>query len=145
MNADLVGYPAAVLDASALVVAILKSGERENHVLSFLWQRRCYCSMINWFEIESLVDDVYEQEDVESSWDDIKKTFISDYYLTIEEFTLKDAEWVVEKEKAHGSCLLMPRLSCLALGHRLDFPVVTADRVLTQERWIDREVKVILI
>ena len=58
---------------------------------------------------------------------------------------MKDAERVVEKEKAHGSRLLMPRLSCLALGHRLDLPVVTVDRVLTQERWIEREVKVILI
>ena len=59
MNPDHMNCPAVVLDASGLVHAILK---RNSDAFSFLWQRQCYCFVINWLEFRFLIEDVYEEE-----------------------------------------------------------------------------------
>ena len=148
MRSNLTRYAVSVLDASGISVAIRESFSEENNdnrILSFLWQRKCYCSSINWFEVESLIDELSAEETLESPWPNIKRLFIEDYHLTIKEIFIQDVEWIAMEKISNNSRLSMQRLSCLALGRRLDLPVITADPTLTQESWISREVEVILI
>ena len=144
MNADHVGCPAFVLDASALIHAILR---KNSDAFSFLLQRQCYCSVINWLEIEFLIKNISEEEGTEFPWTDFKELFISDYHLKVEAFTFEDAEWVADRISSHGSSLPDSglRLSCLALGSRLGLTVATADPMLKEDRWVRDEVRVILL
>ena len=50
-------------------------------ILYYFLQRHFYCSVINWLEFRFLVEDVYEEEETESPWVDLKEFLYQNWQL----------------------------------------------------------------
>lgn len=107
----------ATLDASALLAYLQDENGAEAVEAALADNARC--SAANWSEVAQRV--------LASSgnWD-LDRALLLSYDLRIEPVTAADAEWAAQRWVRGEGLSLADRL-CLALGERLDSPVLTAD------------------
>ena len=107
-----------VLDASA-VLAFLQ-GEDGADVVAVALVDGAVCGAANWSEVAQKV--------LASGRDWIlARALLGSYGIRIEPVAVEDAEWAARRWRRGEGLSLADRL-CLALGERLDVPVLTADR-----------------
>lgn len=108
----------AVLDASALL-ALLQDEAGADAVDAALSDESC-CGAANWSEVAQRI--------IAAGGDwDLAKALLLSYDLRIESVTATDAEWAAHRYR-HGEGLSLADRLCMALGERLELPVLTADR-----------------
>ncbi len=108
----------SVLDASA-VLAFLQ-GEPGADVVEAALVAGATCGAANWSEVAQRV------RGSERDWT-IARALLESYGVDIEPVTIDDAEWAAARWRRNEGLSLGDRL-CLALGHRLDSEVLTADQ-----------------
>lgn len=108
----------AVLDASALL-ALLQDEVGADAVDAVL-SDESYCGAANWSEAAQRI--------IAAGGDwDLARALLLSYDLRIEPVTAIDAEWAAHRYRNGEGLSLADRL-CMALGERLELPVLTADR-----------------
>jgi ribonuclease VapC len=107
-----------VLDASALL-AFLRGEEGAGHVEDGLVSGAA-CGTANWSEVA---------QKVRANGGDwiLARALLASYDLRLEVVTADDAE-AAAAARSRGTGLSLADRLCLALGRRLDVPVLTADR-----------------
>lgn len=108
-----------VLDASALL-AFLQGEAGASAVEAALESGGAYCGAANWSEIAQKI------RAHGRNWD-LSRSLMAVYGLEIEPVTAEDAEWAAQRWIRDEGLSLADRL-CMALAHRLDADVLTADR-----------------
>lgn len=108
----------AVLDASA-VLAFMQGEDGADAVGHALADEPC-CGAANWSEAAQRI--VAAGQD----WD-LARALLVSYDLQVEPVTEADAEWAAHRYRRNEGLSLADRL-CMALGERLELPVLTADR-----------------
>lgn len=79
-----------------------------------------YCGAASWSEIAQRI--------IAAGGDwDLARALLASYDLHVEAVTEADAEWAARRYRRDEGLSLADRL-CLALGERLQLPVLTADR-----------------
>ena len=106
-----------VLDASALLAFVKDENGAEAVDAALLDDPRCGAA--NWSEVTQRV------LATGGDWDLVRALLLS-YDLRIESVTAVDAEWAARRWVRGEGLSLADRL-CMALGERLDMPVLTAD------------------
>lgn len=114
----------SVLDASALLAFI--QGEDGADLVEAHLEDQAICGAANWSEVAQKV------RAAGGDWD-LVRALLQSYGLEVEPVTETDAERAAATWRAGSGLSLADRL-CLALGHRLQAEVLTADRV-----WGDHE------
>ena len=107
----------AVLDASA-ILAFLQAEPGAAVVEESLDDARCGAA--NWSEVAQKVHGAGRD------WG-LARALLASYGLSVEPVTEADGEWAAVRWRRGEGLSLADRL-CLALSHRLDAPVLTADR-----------------
>ncbi|MGH8979394.1 MAG: type II toxin-antitoxin system VapC family toxin [Acidimicrobiales bacterium] len=107
-----------VLDASALLAYL--QGEDGSSVVEAALESGGACGAANWSEVGQKV------RGHGRDWP-LARSLLLSYGLTIEPVTQQDAERAAKVWREGEGLSLADRL-CLALGDRLDVPVLTADR-----------------
>lgn len=107
----------AVVDASALLAFL--SDEPGADVVEEHLVAGARCSAVNWSEVAQKV------RAAGRDWD-LSATLLRSYGLTVAPADEADAEWAAGRWR-RGEGLSLADRFCLALGHRLGLPVVTAD------------------
>jgi ribonuclease VapC len=107
-----------VFDASALLAFL--QGEDGASVVEAALVDGGACGAANWSEMAQKVLAHGR------NWD-LSRALLSSYGVVVEPVTADDAEWAARRWRAGESLSLADRL-CLALGHRADCEVWTADR-----------------
>ena len=106
-----------VLDASA-VLAFLQ-GEDGADVVADALADGAVCGAANWSEVAQKV--------LASGRDwSLARALLGSYGIRIEPVAVEDAEWAARRWRRGEGLSLADRL-CIALGERLDAPVLTAD------------------
>ncbi len=106
-----------VLDASA-VLAFLQ-GEDGANVVADALADGAFCGAANWSEVAQKV--------LASGRDwSLARALLGSYGIRVEPVAVEDAEWAARRWRRGEGLSLADRL-CLALGERLDAPVLTAD------------------
>ena len=108
----------AVLDASALL-AFVQDETGADVVETALGDAPC-CGAANWSEVAQRVISAG------GDWD-LTRALLLSYDLRIEPVIAVDAEWAAYRRRRGEGLSLADRL-CLALGVRLELPVLTADK-----------------
>ena len=107
----------AVLDASAML-AFMQGEEGAEAVDAALSDEPC-CSAANWSEVAQRI--------IASDGDwDLARALLLSYDIRVEPVTAEDAEWAAHRYR-HGEGLSLADRLCMALGERLEMPVLTAD------------------
>ena len=106
-----------VLDASALLAFVKDENGAEAVDAALLDDPRC--GSANWSEVAQRV------LATGGDWDLVRALLLS-YGLRVEPVTAVDAEWAARRW-VHGEGLSLADRLCMALGERLDVPVLTAD------------------
>lgn len=106
-----------VLDASA-VLAYLQ-GEDGADLVEERLESGATCGAANWSEVAQKV------RAAGRDWD-LVRALLESYGVAVEAVSRADAEWAARRWHANEGLSLADRL-CLALGHRLDAVVLTAD------------------
>jgi ribonuclease VapC len=106
-----------VLDASA-VLAFLQ-GEDGAEVVEAELSAGARCGAANWSEVAQKV------RGAGRDWE-LSRALLASYGLLVEAVTEPDGEWAASRWRRGEGLSLGDRL-CLALGHRLEMPVLTAD------------------
>ena len=107
----------AVLDASAVLAYL--TGEAGADVVEARLGDGAVCGAANWSEVAQKV--LAAGRD----WD-LPRALLLSYGLAVAPVTPADAEWAAHRWRRGEGLSLADRL-CLALAHRLDAPVWTAD------------------
>lgn len=108
----------AVLDASA-VLAFMQGEDGADAVDDALADEP-HCGAANWSEVA--------QQIIAAGGDwDLARALLVSYDLHVEPVTEADAEWAAHRCRRGEGLSLADRL-CMALGERLELPVLTADR-----------------
>lgn len=107
-----------VLDASALLAFV--QGENGADVVEDALVVGAACGTANWSEVAQKV------LAAERDWELVRALLVS-YELELVPVSPADAEWAADRWRRGEGLSLADRL-CLALGHRLDCEVLTADR-----------------
>lgn len=107
-----------VLDASALLAYL--QGEDGSQVVEAALEAGGTCGAANWSEVAQKV------RSHGRDWS-LARSLLLSYELAIEPVTQEDAEQAARTWREGQGLSLADRL-CLALGDRLDVPVLTADR-----------------
>lgn len=107
-----------VLDASALLAYL--QGEAGSSVVEAALETGGSCGAANWSEVAQKV------RGHGRDWP-LARSLLLSYELAVEPVTREDAERAAEAWRAGQGLSLADRL-CIALGDRLDVPVLTADR-----------------
>ncbi len=107
-----------VLDASALLAYL--QGEDGSVVVEAALEAGGVCGAANWSEVAQKVHGHHRD------WV-LARSLLLSYGLVIEPVTVDDAEAAARSWPSNQGLSLADRL-CLALGDRLDAPVLTADR-----------------
>jgi PIN domain nuclease of toxin-antitoxin system len=106
-----------VLDASAILAFL--QGERGDDVVEAALLAGATCGAANWSEIM--------QKSLAAGRDwTATRALLGTYGLTVEPVSVEDAQWAARRWRTGEGLSLGDRL-CLALGERLDVPVLTAD------------------
>lgn len=108
----------AVLDASALL-AFVQDEAGADAVEAALGEESC-CGAANWSEVAQRIITAG------GDWD-LARALLVSYDLRIEPVIAADAEWAAFRHRRGEGLSLADRL-CLALGERIQLPVLTADR-----------------
>ncbi len=106
-----------VLDASALLAFL--SGEPGADVVEVTLEKGAMCSTANWSEVAQKV------LAAGGDWD-LSRALLLSYGLGLEPVEATDAEWAARRWRRGEGLSLADRL-CLALAHRTDDDVLTAD------------------
>lgn len=106
-----------VLDASA-VLAFLQDEDGADVVAEALADGTV-CGAANWSEVAQKV--LASGRDWSLAW-----ALLGSYGIRVESVAVEDAEWAARRWRRGEGLSLADRL-CLALGERLDVPVLTAD------------------
>jgi ribonuclease VapC len=112
-----------VFDASALL-AFLQGEDGADTVDDGLTAGGA-CGAANWSEVAQKVHAAGRD------WD-LARALLTSYDLTIEPVVVDDAEWAARRW-TRGEVLSLADRLCLALGHRLDVDVWTADQTWGSE------------
>lgn len=107
-----------VVDASALL-AFLQGEDGASEVEAALVDGGA-CGAANWSEVAQKVRSHGQ------AWD-LARALLLSYDVEVAPVTADDAEWAAQRWRAGEGFSLADRL-CLALGHRLDAEILTADR-----------------
>jgi ribonuclease VapC len=107
-----------VFDASALLVFL--QGEPGADLVEKALEDGGACGAANWSEVAQKI------RAHGRNWD-LSRSLLVSYGLRIEDVSAADAEWAAQRWRKGEGLSLADRL-CLALGHRLDADVWTADR-----------------
>jgi ribonuclease VapC len=107
-----------VFDASALLVFL--QGEPGADLVEKALEDGGACGDANWSEVAQKI------RAHGRNWD-LSRSLLVSYGLRIEDVSAADAEWAAQRWRKGEGLSLADRL-CLALGHRLDADVWTADR-----------------
>lgn len=108
-----------VLDASAILALLLK--EPGAHVVEAALEGDTRCGAANWSEVAQKVSSLDR-----AYWEPVRATLLHGYGMRIEPVVVEDAEWAARRWIRGEGLSLADRL-CLALGERLDAPIITAD------------------
>lgn len=107
----------AVLDASAMLA--FRQGEEGAEAVEAALNDGPCCGAANWSEVAQRI--------ITSGGDwDLARGLLLSYDLRIEPVTAADAEWAAHRYR-HGEGLSLADRLCMALGERLELPVLTAD------------------
>jgi ribonuclease VapC len=106
-----------VLDASALLAFV--QGEPGSEVVEAALDGDACCGAANWSEVAQKV--IAAGRD----WD-LVQALLQSYALRVEPVVADDGEWAARRWRSGEGLSLADRL-CLALAHRLDVQVLTAD------------------
>jgi PIN domain nuclease of toxin-antitoxin system len=107
-----------VFDASALLAYL--QGEDGSAVVETALEAGGLCGAANWSEVAQKL------RSHDRNWA-LSRSLLLSYGLVIEPVTVEDAEAAARSWQSGRGLSLADRL-CLALGDRLDVPVLTADR-----------------
>lgn len=107
----------AVLDASAILAFM--QGEDGADAVDDALADAPYCGAANWSEVAQRV--------IAAGGDwGLARALLASYDLQVEAVTAADAEWAAHRYRRGEGLSLADRL-CMALGERLELPVLTAD------------------
>jgi PIN domain nuclease of toxin-antitoxin system len=106
-----------VLDTSALLAYI--QGEAGADLVEGALDDGAVCSAANWSEV------MQKELDSGRDWAQTRALLFA-WRFSVEPVTIEDAEWAAKRWKKDEGLSIADRL-CLALGHRLNATVLTAD------------------
>ena len=129
----LVGLPAYVLDASALLA--FSQGEQGANVVEPLLERSVISS-VNWAEV--LQRAIFLGLGTQGKQEDLESLSVQILPFTVEDAGYTAQLWATTR----GAGLSLGDRACLSLAHRLGLPALTADRAWGN---LDLEVEVRLI
>jgi ribonuclease VapC len=112
-----------VLDASAVLVFL--QGEAGSDAVEEELSNDSRCGAANWSEVAQKV------RGADRDWE-LVRALLTSYGVTVEAVTESDGEWAAF-HWARGQGLSLADRLCLALGNRLDAPVLTADQAWGQD------------
>jgi ribonuclease VapC len=113
----------AVLDASAILAFL--QGEPGAAVVEDQLASNPRCGAANWSEVAQQV------RGAGRDWA-LARALLASYGVAVDAVTEADGEWAAARWRRDEGLSLADRL-CLALGHRLDAPVLTAARQWGQD------------
>lgn len=106
-----------VLDASAILAYL--QGEEGAELVETHLAADTTCAAVNWSEVAQKV------RAAGRDWD-LVSALLHSYRVIVEPVNIDDAEWAARRWQPGEGLSLADRL-CLALGERLDAPILTAD------------------
>ena len=108
-----------VLDASAVLAFLLGESGADVVEATLADDNESVCSAANWSETAQRI------LVVNGDWE-LARALLLSYDLRVDPVTAADAEWAARRYRRGEGLSLADRL-CLALGERLEAPVLTAD------------------